>query len=71
MKINNNSLKISDFDDVSLLVVDDDDPFRNRLGRAMESTVFSTKMQKLLLELLLTHVEKPLLDLAITINHYM
>ena len=46
MKINNNSLKISDFDDVSLLVVDDDDPFRNRLGRAMESKGFKVSLAK-------------------------
>jgi two-component system response regulator RegA len=37
MKLNNNSLKISDFEDKTLLIVDDDDPFRLRLGRAMES----------------------------------
>ena len=38
--------KISDFDDVSLLVVDDDDPFRNRLGRAMESKGFKVSLAK-------------------------
>ena len=29
-------LKISDFEDKSLVIVDDDDPFRLRLARAME-----------------------------------
>jgi ActR/RegA family two-component response regulator len=33
VKLNNNSIKISDFEDNSLLIVDDDDPFRLRLGR--------------------------------------
>jgi len=28
VKLNNNSLKISDFEDKTLLIVDDDDPFR-------------------------------------------
>ena len=28
--------KISDFNDKSLLIVDDDNPFRERLARAME-----------------------------------
>ena len=28
-------LKLSDFEDKSLLIVDDDDPFRDRLSRAM------------------------------------
>ena len=35
MKFPNNTLKISDFEDKTLLIVDDDDPFRGRLGRAM------------------------------------
>ena len=34
------SKKISDFDDKSLLIVDDDNPFRERLARAMESKGF-------------------------------
>ena len=33
--------KISDFDDKSLLIVDDDNPFRERLARAMEKKGFS------------------------------
>ena len=32
--------KITDFTDKSLLIVDDDSPFRARLARAMEKKVF-------------------------------
>ena len=32
----NKSGKISDYEDKSLLIVDDDNPFRERLARAME-----------------------------------
>ena len=32
--------KISDFKDKSLLIVDDDNPFRERLARAMEKKGF-------------------------------
>ena len=39
--MNNNFQKISDFEDKSLLIVDDDSPFRDRLGRAMEKKGFS------------------------------
>lgn len=39
-------MKLSDFADKSLLIVDDDDPFRNRLGRAMESKGFSVVLAK-------------------------
>ena len=35
-----NQLKLEDFEDKSLLIVDDDDPFRNRLLRAMEKKGF-------------------------------
>ena len=37
----NNLQKISDFEDKSLLIVDDDNPFRERLARAMEKKGFS------------------------------
>ena len=40
------SLKISDFEDRSLLVVDDDDPLRVRLARAMEKKGFQVKDEK-------------------------
>ena len=39
--MNNISQKISDFEDKSLLIVDDDNPFRDRLARAMEKKGFS------------------------------
>ena len=32
--------KLSDFEDKSLLIVDDDNPFRQRLARAMEKKGF-------------------------------
>ena len=38
--MNNNLQKISDFEDKSLLIVDDDNPFRDRLARAMEKKGF-------------------------------
>ena len=39
--MNSISQKISDFKDKSLLIVDDDNPFRDRLARAMEKKGFS------------------------------
>ncbi len=39
--MNNNLQKISNFVDKSLLIVDDDNPFRERLARAMEKKGFS------------------------------
>ena len=39
--MNNNLQKISNFEDKSLLIVDDDNPFRDRLARAMEKKGFS------------------------------
>jgi two-component system response regulator RegA len=39
-------LKISDFEDKSLLIVDDDDPLRMRLARAMEKKGFVVKDAK-------------------------
>jgi len=39
-------LKISDFEDKSLLILDDDDPFRNRLARAMEKKGFQVTEAK-------------------------
>jgi two-component system response regulator RegA len=38
--------KIEDFEDKSLLIVDDDDPLRNRLSRAMEKKGFKTMEAK-------------------------
>jgi|TARA_B100000780_G_scaffold269833_1_gene229016 two-component system response regulator RegA len=40
------ALKLSDFEDKSLLILDDDDPFRNRLARAMEKKGFLVKEAK-------------------------
>ena len=40
------ALKISDFEDKSLLILDDDDPFRSRLARAMEKKGFEVKEAK-------------------------
>ena len=40
------TLKLSDFEDKSLLILDDDDPFRSRLGRAMEKKGFQVKEAK-------------------------
>ena len=39
--MNNNLQKVSNFEDKSLLIVDDDNPFRDRLARAMEKKGFS------------------------------
>ena len=39
--IKNEIKKLSDFDNKSLLIVDDDNPFRERLARAMEKKGFS------------------------------
>jgi len=39
-------LKVSDFEDKSLLILDDDDPFRSRLARAMEKKGFLTTEAK-------------------------
>ena len=46
MKETVSSLKISDFEDKSLLVVDDDDPLRVRLARAMEKKGFQVRDAK-------------------------
>ena len=37
---NSITLKISDFEDKSLLILDDDEPFRSRLARAMDKKGF-------------------------------
>ena len=43
-------LKLSDFEDKTLLIVDDDDPLRGRLSRAMEKKGFIVKEAKSLTE---------------------
>jgi two-component system response regulator RegA len=40
IKAETHSLKLNNFDDKTLLIVDDDDPFRNRLARAMDKKGF-------------------------------
>ena len=40
------SFKITDFEDKSLLIVDDDDPLRDRLSRAMEKKGFVVRNSK-------------------------
>jgi two-component system response regulator RegA len=46
IKKTSSGLKISDFEDKTLLIVDDDDSFRNRLSRAMEKKGFEVKDAK-------------------------
>ena len=43
-------LNLSDFNDKSLLILDDDDPLRGRLSRAMEKKGFQVKEAKTVLE---------------------
>ena len=43
-------LKLTDFADKSLLILDDDDPFRGRLARAMEKKGFQVKEAKTVAE---------------------
>ena len=43
-------LKFSDFSDKSLLILDDDDPLRGRLTRAMEKKGFEVKEAKTVAE---------------------
>ena len=46
IKQTSSGLKISDFEDKTLLIVDDDDSFRGRLSRAMEKKGFEVKDAK-------------------------
>jgi Response regulator consisting of a CheY-like receiver domain and a Fis-type HTH domain len=41
-----NTKNISNFEDKSLLIVDDDNPFRERLARAMEKKGFKVSQAK-------------------------
>ena len=53
-------INIANFSDKLLLIVDDDDPFRNRLGRAMENKGFKVLLAKSVEEgLILTRKEPP------------
>ncbi len=51
-------LSLDEIDDKSLLIVDDDGPFRTRLGRAMESRGFEVALAESVLEAGLRLVEK-------------
>ena len=44
--LQNPQLNLSDFQDKSLLILDDDDPLRGRLSRAMEKKGFIVKEAK-------------------------
>ena len=46
IKQTSSGLKISDFEDKTLLIEDDDDSFQNRLSRAMEKKRFEVKDAK-------------------------
>jgi two-component system response regulator RegA len=46
MKNSPGKMNIDNFSDKTLLIVDDDDPFRNRLGRAMETKGFKVSLAK-------------------------
>ena len=60
MKNSPGKMSIADFADKTLLIVDDDDPFRNRLGRAMESKGFKVALAKSVEEgLILTRKSPP------------
>ena len=52
-------MRLSDFEDKSLLILDDDDPFRNRLARAMEKKGFLVKEAKSVKEALQIAENKP------------
>jgi two-component system response regulator RegA len=52
---NSIALKISDFEDKSLLILDDDEPFRSRLARAMDKKGFQITEAKSVEEGLLQH----------------
>ena len=52
-------LKLSDFSDKSLLILDDDDPLRGRLSRAMEKKGFAVKEAKTVSEGLKIAINNP------------
>jgi len=59
MKNTIGKMNIEDFADKTLLIVDDDDPFRNRLGRAMESKGFKVSLAKSVEEGLISARKSP------------
>tara|TARA_B100000989_G_scaffold5065_1_gene3539 strand:+ start:3362 stop:3904 length:543 start_codon:yes stop_codon:yes gene_type:complete len=52
-------MNIANFADKTLLIVDDDDPFRNRLGRAMETKGFKISLAKSVEEGLISTRKSP------------
>ena len=59
MKNGPGKMNINDFSDKTLLIVDDDDPFRNRLGRAMETKGFKVSLAKSIEEGLISVRKEP------------
>ena len=59
MKNTVGKMNIENFADKTLLIVDDDDPFRNRLGRAMESKGFKVSLAKSVEEGLISARKSP------------
>ena len=59
MKNSHGKMNIADFSDKTLLIVDDDDPFRNRLGRAMETKGFNVSLAKSVEEGLISARKSP------------
>ena len=59
MKNTVGKMNIEDFADKTLLIVDDDDPFRNRLGTAMESKGFKVSLAKSVEEGLISARKSP------------
>ncbi len=59
MKNSPGKMNIADFADKTLLIVDDDDPFRNRLGRAMETKGFKVSLAKSVEEGLISTRKSP------------
>ena len=59
MKSSPGKMNIADFSDKTLLIVDDDDPFRNRLGRAMETKGFNVSLAKSVEEGLISARKSP------------
>ena len=56
--------KITEFEDKSLLIVDDDNPFRERLARAMEKKGFSVSQAEGVKTVSYTHLTLPTSDLV-------
>jgi len=64
----NNLKKLSDFDNKTLLIVDDDNPFRDRLARAMEKKGFEVFQAESVQKGILSVKEKNLALLLLTLD---